>query len=555
MILRFFTNVFIMNANYLFLVLFLESAACLQINREDNPVFQLDESHASLGIYYKDENGTLITSGHIRPAIFDYNGEIVGYLDAPRPIDSGLVEFKLPTERLGYFELGVVDAETKLVPKRGSRPPGRLTYCVVNKPTEADVGRGWFSSIQGTSLISPEMEGWDTYQFLGISSVGVGYYSWKEVEPLENSRELDHAIHMAKDPYPKLFAQSKLRPIFYLDAFPNWAVEPNSRSRKDNSFGLPPRNMIEYATYLTKTIPEIVTKYDFADERIYQISWEPNDKWGWFSDDDHLIDMYRVAYGVIKKYDPKARIAGPTIAGAGRADIETIERLLARGLIKYIDIISLHPYPNYPPEESYPSALARIKSNVKRAAGREVPIIATESGYDENSLPGQAALLDHAYADIAQAIILAGEGGAGYTWFYLADNAKDRFGIMYNLTEERRYGPNIVSPKPEFPMVRQVNDMLNGSLKATAIPMKTRGLVGYSFEMNDGSKLTVIWDYTGRNRSVKLFLGDPQAVIQDEFGNNIIYKASDPVAVRLSRAPLYIIQNKKYGEFQIEGMP
>jgi hypothetical protein len=51
------------------------------------------------------------------------------------------------------------------------------------------------------------------------------------------------------------------------------------------------------------------------------------------------------------------------------------------------------------------------------------------------------------------------KGASIHTYFYLVDIPEGSYGLMFNLTPELEYGARKVSPKPDFPMIRQVNDV------------------------------------------------------------------------------------------------
>ena len=341
-----------------------------------------------------------------------------------------------------------------------------LTFCVVNPPSERLSFDNAFVGVQGTARIpGGDAAGWAAYPALGVRLVGVHYYAWGVSEPNEATLEADFWRHMADDPYPELYSKLKIMPIFWMDSLPVWAVTPTAMSRPGSSFGLPPKDRQQYAHYLEKVIPIIVERYRFLPYRIYELSWEPNDGWGWFADDASFIEELHTAHDVIKRFDPQARLAGPTISGIGASQLDQFDRLLAAGLGRYIDIITLHPYSEFPPKpQAIGDALARLRATVRNRTGHDLPLLGTESGYgDANLADAGKRMVDHANANTTLALIMKGEGLVGYTYFYLADWYAGHWGLMFNLSSGQIFGPPKVSPKPDFPMVRQANDIIGNS--------------------------------------------------------------------------------------------
>jgi hypothetical protein len=534
------------------------SPASVDVTEAEQWSFDFDERHAYSGVYTRGEDGALIVKppqeGAAAPrlGLFDYLGRPAGALSAGAR-DGGAFTFHLPTERLGYFEVRPLDGNaTKMIPALGSRPAGFVSFCVV-EPPRADASSGFhdpFAGIQGTvRLPGTGPRGWPLYPALGISSAPVGYYSWSVTEPKEETADADFEMAMEKDEYPHLFESYKMVPIFTIDTMPKWAVTTTPESQKmrpGQSFGLPPNDMGAFKAYLLKLVPRLTQKYRFLPHRIYQITWEPNDGWGWYADDKSLIELTRTARETILQLDPTAKIAGPTIAGMRHDEMANFDRVMLGGLGREINVMSAHFYPTYTP--GYPElrkGLPHMLETVERSAGRALPFIDTESGHDAAAMGDQeASARDHARGYATQALIKKAYGASIHTYFYLADGGPGLYGLMFNLTAKMQVGPSKVSPKPDFPMVRQVNDMTADTDAIGAYPFvgAQDGVLAYAFKKRDtGDTILAIWDPSGRDREVQIDTAREEVEVFDEFGNKKRKETRDRrLSLKLSASPSYV---------------
>src|SRR5690606_20037455 len=85
------------------------------------------------------------------------------------------------------------------------------------------------------------------------------------------------------------------------------------------------------------------------EERIYQITWEPIQPWGFKGKDEDIVRIHEIAYRALHEADPKAVAAGPT-RGVDKNEVERTGAIFRRGLGRWVDAYSVHPYFAITPE-------------------------------------------------------------------------------------------------------------------------------------------------------------------------------------------------------------
>lgn len=521
--------------------------------------YDLDTNHAALALYAINDSGALVAtpmSSGAKPYAFAVNnefGRIVAYL-TPVAQGNGSYAYALPTNRYGYFEIKPTEGNaSQLIPAVGSRPAGMLTYAVLKAPDanpSADF-QDEYTNIQGTT-IEPGADylGDGTFSWLGYSSYGTSYYSWYECQPNQATAQADCQSHMANDPVVGLYKSKKMIPLFYMNNYPAWAVG----STDGNVFGKAPLNMSQWQAYLEYAVPLITQRYDFLPYRRYQITWEPNDGWGWSGTDEQFLSIYQIAYNTIKKYDPTAVVMGPTLANLGPEMKSQFQRLLGKGLGNYMNAISMHPYPALSQIHDLDDQwIADFRAIATQATGKVMPMYMTESGLSdyEMSFTGSFPVnsnnfaIYHAVGNIAMALLEKNDGSSMHTYFYTADYASQpHYGLFYNATAAYSFGPSKVAPKPDVPMIRQVNDLLNhtNAVGRLVNPAgNTNQYVLYFQNKHTGVYMAALWDPSGGNSSIALPVGAAQVKVMDAHGNaTTVNSVNGVLNLTLGITPTYV---------------
>ena len=159
------------------------------------------------------------------------------------------------------------------------------------------------------------------------------------------------------------------------------------------------------------------------------------------------------AYKAIKQADPAAEVIGGVVAPQALGD-GFFEKLLALGLTRHCDAVSVHTY-NYaarPPERRRPEAwlerMRSIQQTVRDASGqRRVPIYVTEHGWPTQA--GDTGTPEHRSADFLARMYLAGRTleNLGGIWWY--DFQDDGWNPQYNEDNFGLVEPDL-TPKPSY---------------------------------------------------------------------------------------------------------
>jgi hypothetical protein len=114
---------------------------------------------------------------------------------------------------------------------------------------------------------------------------------------------------------------------------------------------------------------------------IWELWNEPNGGMFWKptpSAEDY-VRLARVVYPAVKKADPDAFLMGPALA---TGDFAYLEAVLKRGLLDYIDALSVHPYGSIKPEDAYGYYETCRKLMRKHGRkGKQIPIVSGEWGF------------------------------------------------------------------------------------------------------------------------------------------------------------------------------
>jgi hypothetical protein len=203
----------------------------------------------------------------------------------------------------------------------------------------------------------------------------------------------------------------------------------------------------------------------------------------------------------------KANHPGLTIVGGGDTDVTQVawfEAFCQLGGLKYLDVVSIHPYNFLNAPEGLSAAIDRVRALIRQYnGGVDKPIWVTESGwytgtYQSNvSEPTQAM-----YAARAQLAVL----GRGVDRYYLYDfmndgidpaDKEDNFGLVHNPADAL----GAYTPKPSYVAYATGARQLRG---ATFLGQEFpgNGLIDQVFAANDGTPLRAIWAASGTGTTV-----------------------------------------------------
>ena len=257
--------------------------------------------------------------------------------------------FKAPASKFGFYKIKAKLSDGTTLASAGSRPAGFVTYCVVPDPAKREA-----LDQQDAFFFTVGVDYIDTTNYLGghWTHTGCGYYEWKNNEP-KHAGEFAEARAKAKAE-GKPFKQSiynfttgsgdskkpwRTYQFLWLFCPPDWAVEKDSKAYTTGI--LTKEGEAAWVDYARVAATAYAEDHPDESQHLYQITWEPHYPWGFKGTDEQLVHIYELVYKVIHDADPKAVVVGP--AGSHFLN-EWHEALLKKGLGKYIDGFSIHPF-------------------------------------------------------------------------------------------------------------------------------------------------------------------------------------------------------------------
>ena len=475
--------------------------------------------------------------------------------------DKGLrwkAQLTAPSQRMGFWRVYVSLSNGQTLPREGLRQRGGyLTYAVVPDPARRTLysERETFFGMNG--LFSRQA---NVMPYLGLrwmyepSTIAVRQYgyAWGQLEPDYAGQFADDraAARAEKRTYPlNLFVHNSayfvdgvrkpwkvysLPTLFY--APPKWAVLPGTARGAHGH--LKPEAEGAWRNYCIQVAQAYREQYPDRVENIYQITWEPQDASG----DERLIRTYQIAYRALHEADPRAVVIGPACSTTMLSRAWDA-RLLEKGLGNYLDGYSVHHYlsriPNDPgdlgstPEQNgMIEGLRSIASLVRKQTGRQLPLFATELGFNDDGDPGQELL--QAQAHVRSSLILLGEG---YRFHMPFSTYLPGYGF-YDSLQGGSYFPTRAAPKAVVPAYAAMTFLLEGHKSTGPIAGLGSRAWGYTYRRGEGT-VQALWSET--RRPVRLPVEQPHVEVFDWMGNGTqIATPLGVVEVRIGPNPIYV---------------
>ncbi|MBP87549.1 MAG: hypothetical protein CMJ64_12625 [Planctomycetaceae bacterium] len=467
-------------------------------------------------------------------------------------------EVAAPCAKMGFWRVFVALSNGVTLPKEGvSQRGGYITYAVVPDPTKRKLygEKETFFGMNG--LFSRQA---NVMPYLGLrwmyepSTIAVRQYgyAWGQMEP-------DHPGQFAEDRaaaraqgkrFPlnlfvhnsAYFVNGQRKPwkvyslptLFY--APPQWAIIEGTTHGVHAQ--LKPEAEHHWRNYCMEAAKAYSEQYPDREENIYQITWEPQGPAG----DERLVRTYDIAYKALHKADPKAMVIGPASSNT-MLSVAWEERLLSKGLGKYLDGYSIHHYlsrvPNDPgdlsktPEQNgMIEGLRAIKAVVRKHTGRDLPMFATELGFNDDGDPTQEIL--QARAHIRSSLILLGEG---YRFHMPFSTYLPGYGFYYSL-QGGSYFPDKAGPKSVVPAYAAMTFLVDGHKSAGPIQGLGDKAWGYTYRGPEDT-IKALWSETARQVTVAV-RGD-QIEVFDWMGNGeLVPTSSGKLGVTIGPNPIYV---------------
>ena len=481
---------------------------------------------------------------------------------------SGTVEAL--NDRLGFYKVFAALSNGVNLAATGSRPSGFLSYAVTPDPharpnipqSQCFFGMqgGYNFNTPGTDIVMP---------FLGIRWHNGTKLRWKFLEPTGRAGEFEKNVEQARSEknhhyFTPFFPFNRTRTfdiagkklewkayqIYYFGNPPDWAIKPGSRSQIPENGVLTPDGEKAFAEYCRK-IAACFKEEGGADERhYYEVTWEPNVPWGWKGTPAELVRVFQIAYQELHAVDPKAVVAGPTLA-LSPSTYDEMLALFQEGLPKYIDILDIHPYSLETPEKQrLVERMRELRTLARQQSGRELPIISTECGL--LTMPRTTeGWLRQARHNIRENLILLGEKFSLNHSFFLHDGKTGSMGYFVYLTETDKWSYNTepIAPKPVAAAYAAMTFLLEGYKSVSDITWMGDTALGYAYHRN-GDVILALWDWSGTPRKVNVPTGVAQIQLFDWMGNGRAVSCPDgSVELTLTEEPVYLkgVSTKLWG--------
>jgi hypothetical protein len=239
------------------------------------------------------------------------------------------------------------------------------------------------------------------------------------------------------------------------------------------------------------------------------------------------LALLKAVYTAIKATNPNVTVVGGAVAGY---DTSWIHSLFELGGLKYMDVLSIHPYRNPSPPEGLGTQMTALEQMIRSYNdGHAKPVWITEIGWPTQIGSTGVSPLTEAQYLVQSAVIALSAGVQRFSWYdFMNDGLNrsydlDNFGIIHNAVAAN--GP--YAPKPAYNAYATLMSTMKYVgpeqmvLDATPVPGgstdQTQDIRGYRFmeTPNAGRKepksLTVLWS-TGSRVNVELTTPRPVTV-------------------------------------------
>jgi len=312
---------------------------------------------------------------------------------------------------------------------------------------------------------------WPNVPFVGWRLWDAGV-AWAQLEP-----ERDKWDFSLLDRYVALANLHRVHIVLVLGLTPKWASSrPSERSAYQEGNAAQPHNLEDWKNYV-----EVVARRYKGKIEAYEIWNEPNTTATYTGTTGSILQLARIAYGVLKSVDPAIIVASPS-ANADTG-VGWLKSFLSKGGCTYADVIAYHFYVTpYAPEEMVP-LIGRVKS-VLQAAQCNKPLWNTETGWTK---PKQFGSTEEAAGYLMRSMLLNWMGGVDRFYWYAWDN--------HNWCTLELTDPNKNQPVVTASAYTTIEQWLTG---ATLRSCKSDSAGLWMCEIsNGGSKSWIAWSTPG----------------------------------------------------------
>ena len=270
---------------------------------------------------------------------------------------------------------------------------------------------------------------------------------------------------------------------------------------------------------------------------LWEIWNEPNLKHFW--DQQPSVDDYcklvQLAGPRIKKADPNALV----VAGAtSQIPFEWLEGCFKRGLLEWIDVLSVHPYRSQPPEtvtEDY-AQLRRLVTQYA-AQGKQVPVISGEWGYS-NLNWDKTRISEQEQAEYLARMFLTNlhQGIDVSIWYDWKNDGTDPNEREHQFGTVRHDG----NPKAAYLAAKVLSSTLAGYCLKERIDLGNEN--DFAFRLTDGKKEAIAFWTLEDKHNVILPVQPTEVTLVGLYGGKVVINwKSENLKLRAMKSPQYLL--------------
>ncbi|MFJ3487556.1 hypothetical protein ACIPL1_29655 [Pseudomonas sp. NPDC090202] len=249
---------------------------------------------------------------------------------------------------------------------------------------------------------------------------------------------------------------------------------------------------LKYVDYITRQLGNPVQFYEVWNEWDIEGPKDPR-----LSND--YVALVRDAAPIIRKNNPQARVLAGAVTSAGIKG-GFVERMLAAGVLKYADGISLHPYVHcegrdHNTPENWIGWMRDVNQQISAKAGKPVPLYLTEMGWpSHDGKCGISEVRQSAYLARAYFLARTVPNIKGMWWYDLINDGPARN------DQEHNFGllNADLSAKPAMPILAAISPYLRNFSYDPGSSLQADNV--YKLAFTDGRERIMVAWATGRPR-------------------------------------------------------
>jgi polysaccharide biosynthesis protein PslG len=274
---------------------------------------------------------------------------------------------------------------------------------------------------------------------------------------------------------------------------------------------------------------------------LWEIWNEPNIKQFWSPQPnaEDYCKLVEEAAPRIKAADPRGQIVG---GATSEIPMGWLESCFKAGLLKWIDVLSVHPYRSKPPETVILD-YAKLRELIKRYApsGKTIPVISGEWGYS-NINWDKSRLTEQQQAAYVARMFLTNlyQGIPVSIWYDWRDDGKD--------PNEREYNFGTVHydlvPKAAYLAVKVLSATLAGYSIDRRVDLGSEE--DFAFWLKNGQNDAIAFWTLGDRHTVTLPVQPMEVTLVGIYGGKVVIDwKMDELKLRAEQAPQYVLISRK----------